>query len=165
MENVKSFSVKKSEFTDWESVFLNSKAINIKTIRTGTLICKISGLINLNNINAIQVEDGLAKIPALAHIINHEKYGDYLIDTGFDSSFAKKIGGNFKGILKGIYFRNRYIQEKVSEGIEKQLEERSINLKGVFLTHIHEHAAGIPSLPKEIPYVFGNEKERKEFFH
>ena len=164
MKNAKNFPVKKSEFMEWKSVFTNSASINIETLKTGTIISKISGLINLNNINANEIEDGFAKIPVLAHVVKHDKYGDYLIDTGFDSSFANKVGGNFKGIFKGFYFKNKYIQEKNSEGIEKQLAEKSINLKGVFLTHIHEHAAGVPSLPKEIPYVFGNGEREEGLF-
>lgn len=161
---INDYIVRKSEFNDWKSVFANPISINIETLKTGTIISKISGLLNLKNINAIQLKDGIANIPVLAHIVRHEKYGDYLIDTGFDSSFTNKVGGNFKGILKRFYFKNRYIQAKTSEGIESQLKERSINLNGVFLTHIHEHASGSPSLPNEIPYIYGNGEREENFF-
>lgn len=157
---MRNFTVKKSEFKEWDSVLKKSSSISIETLKTGTIICKVSGLINLKNEGAKQIKGGYAKIPVLAHILRHEKYGDYLIDTGFDSTFSKKAEGNFKGILSKFYFKKRHFQEKDSEGVEKQLEKRSINLKGVFLTHIHEHAAGVPSLPKEIPYIYGyGEKE------
>lgn len=164
VKNVKNYLAKKSEFKDWESVFINPTSIKIETLKTGIIVSKISGIINLNNINALNLKDGIANIPVLAHILRHEKYGDYLIDTGFDSSFTNKIGGNFKGILKRFYFKNRYIQEKRSEGIEKQLKEKSINLNGVFLTHIHEHASGSPSLPDEIPFVYGDGECETNFF-
>ncbi|MBX4264424.1 MBL fold metallo-hydrolase [Clostridium estertheticum] len=163
VNNISNYMVKKSELKDWDSVFINPTSIEIETLRTGTIISKMSGLLNLKSANATELKDGTANIPVLAHILRHEKYGDYLIDTGFDSSFTNEIGGNFKGILKKIYFRN-YIQEKNSEGIEFQLKCRCINLNGVFLTHIHEHASGSPSLPNEIPYVYGNGEREENFF-
>ncbi|MBU3172446.1 MBL fold metallo-hydrolase [Clostridium estertheticum] len=163
VNNISNYMVKKSELKDWDSVFINPTSIEIETLRTGTIISKVSGLLNLKSANATELKDGTANIPVLAHILRHEKYGDYLIDTGFDSSFTNEIGGNFKGILKKIYFRN-YIQEKNSEGIEFQLKCRCINLNGVFLTHIHEHASGSPSLPNEIPYVYGNGEREESFF-
>ncbi|MCB2305660.1 hypothetical protein LGL08_00330 [Clostridium estertheticum] len=135
VNNISNYMVKKSELKDWDSVFINPTSIEIETLRTGTIISKMSGLLNLKSANA----------------------------TGFDSSFTNEIGGNFKGILKKIYFRN-YIQEKNSEGIEFQLKCRFINLNGVFLTHIHEHASGSPSLPNEIPYVYGNGEREENFF-
>lgn len=164
IKSKKKYPTKKSEFKNWESVFTRPASIKIETLKTGMIVGKTSGLINLNNINAVNLKDGIANIPVLAHILRHEKYGDYLIDTGFDSSFTNKVGGNFKGILKRFYFKNRYIQEKCSEGIEKQLKEKSINLNGVFLTHIHEHASGSPSLPDEIPFIYGDGEHETNFF-
>ena len=164
LNNISNYMVKESEFKDWKSVFINPMSIKIQTLKTGTIVGKTSGLLNLKNINATQLKDGIVNIPVLAHLVTHEKYGDYLIDTGFDSSFTNNPGGNFKGILKRFYFKNRYIQEKNSEGIEAQLMERCINLKGVFLTHIHEHASGAPSLPNNIPYVYGDGEREESFF-
>lgn len=161
--NISNYIIKKSKVKDWESIFLNPTLIKIETLRTGTIVSKISGLLNLKNANAIQLKDGVANIPVLAHIVRHEKYGDYLIDTGFDSSFTNEIGGNFKGILKKSYFKN-YIQENKSEGIEFQLKDRCLNLNGVFLTHFHEHASGSSSLPNEIPYIYGNGEHEENFF-
>ena len=164
VNNIRNYLIKKSEFKDWESVFTNPKSIKIETLKTGIIVSNISGLINLNNSNAVQLKDGIANIPVLAHILRHEQYGDYLIDTGFDSSFSNEIGGNYKGILKRFYFKNRYIQENSSEGIDKQLKEKSINLNGVFLTHIHEHASGAISLPDEIPFIYGDGESETNFF-
>ncbi|MDF2503617.1 MBL fold metallo-hydrolase [Clostridium sp.] len=164
MNNVSDYEIKKSKFMNWEAVFENPAAIEVETLNTGRIVSKISGVLNLQNINASEMKEGCADIPVLAHVLRYEKYGDYLIDTGFDSSFSNIVGGNFKGILKMFYFKNRYIQEKSSEGIEIQLKERGINLKGVFLTHIHEHAAGVPSLSNEIPYVYGDGEREESFF-
>ncbi|AJA47088.1 beta-lactamase domain-containing protein [Clostridium pasteurianum DSM 525 = ATCC 6013] len=164
MNNVSYYKINKSKFMNWEAASKHPTAIEIETLNTGEIISKISGLLNLKNKNASKLKDGTAVVPVLAHIVRHEKYGDYLIDTGFDSSFSNEVGGNFKGLLKKVYFKNRYIQEKSEEGIEVQLKKRGINLKGVFLTHIHEHAAGVPSLPSGIPYIYGDGECETSFF-
>jgi glyoxylase-like metal-dependent hydrolase (beta-lactamase superfamily II) len=164
VSDIKNFDVQKSVFHEWDTVLQNPQSINIKTLRTGTIISKVSRIINLNNINANQLKDGTVKMPVLVHIVRHQKYGDYLIDTGFDSSFKDIAGGTFSGLLKRFYFRKRYLQEKSSDGIEKQIKDESINLKGVFFTHFHEHAAGVPALPDHIPYIFGDGEQEISFF-
>jgi glyoxylase-like metal-dependent hydrolase (beta-lactamase superfamily II) len=156
VKNVNNYPVRKSAFRDWESVFRDPSPIRTESLKTGTIASKISGIINLKNEKASELADGTAKVPVLAHLIRHEKYGDYLVDTGFDSSFSKETGGNFKGLCKRFYFKKRYMQDNESEGIENQLKEKSVNLKGVFLTHMHEHASGAISLPNDIPYVYGD---------
>lgn len=158
------FGVRESIFKDWESVFLHSQKIKVETLRTGRIICKLSGILNLKHKDALDLKEQDAVLPVLAHVISHEKHGSYLIDTGFDSSFFREKGGNFKGVFKKQYFKNRYIQEKEFEGIEFQLRERGINIKGVFLTHMHEHAAGAPSLPTDIPYLYGAGEKEINFF-
>ena len=45
-----------------------------------------------------------------------------------------------------------------------QLNGKCITLKGVFLTHIHEHAAGAPSLPDHIPYILGYGEQEAGLF-
>jgi Zn-dependent hydrolases, including glyoxylases len=163
-ENIRYYPVKRSEFTDWEAVFKNPASIKIETVKTGIIISKISGILNLENVDAAKIPDGTAVIPVLAYLIRHGNYGDYLIDTGFDSSFSREAGGNYRGILKRIFFNHRYIQETSSEGIEQQLKEKSINLSGVFLTHFHEHLSGSVSLPDEIPFAYGDGEAETNFF-
>ncbi len=161
---IKNFNVQKSEFRDWDTVFKNAQSIKIKTLKTGSIISKVSRIINLRNINANQLNDATVILPVLVHVIRHPKYGDYLIDSGFDASFKDSSGGTFKGLMKSFYFRKRYIQEKNSDGVEKQIKEELINIKGVFFTHFHEHAAGVPALPDNIPYIFGGGEQEINYF-
>lgn len=159
----KEFIIKKSNYDNWDDVLAISGAIKIRTLKTGTINTRVSGIINLKGQLAFQVEEGNAKLPVLAHLVNHEEYGEFLIDTGFDSSFLKNNWGNFKGLIKRFYFKKRYFQD-IDEGIDTQLSKRKIKLKGVFLTHFHEHASGVPGLPDEIPYVFGDGERENKFF-
>lgn len=64
-----------SKFSDWQSVFKKPAPIEIETLRTGTIISKVSGILNLTNKNAIKLKDITVKLPVLAHILHHEKYG------------------------------------------------------------------------------------------
>ncbi len=158
MKKVEKFKIVKSNFDNWEDVFNNPSVIKISTFKTGEITAKISGLINLKHKNAVDVEDGKISIPVLAHVISHEKFGNFLIDTGFDSSFSKVAGGRYKGILKKMILKNSYVQDNYQEGIDFQIKD--INLSGVFLTHMHEHSAGSESLSDELPFIYGSgEKE------
>ena len=100
VKTIRYYPTIKTKFKDWESVFGNPMPIKIETIKTGMIASKLGGILNLDNHDAIKLKDGVVKMPVLAHLIRHEKSGDYLIDIGFDSSFSKCIGGNFKVYLK-----------------------------------------------------------------
>ena len=55
IKNQRKYPTKKSEFKDWESVFTKPASIKIETLKTGMIVGKTSGLINLNNINAVNL--------------------------------------------------------------------------------------------------------------
>ncbi|MCX7709306.1 MAG: hypothetical protein N2484_05595 [Clostridia bacterium] len=148
----KEFKIAKSSFKDWESVLSHPGSIRVETLQAGEVYGTVHGLINMKNPKAAGIEDKKLSAPLLAHLIHHEKYGDFLIDTGFDSAFIEKTWGNFEGILKKGAFKFRV--EKGHE-IEKLLADRKVNLKGVFCTHFHEHQGGAPSLSNDIPFIFG----------
>ncbi len=164
MKNTEKFKVKNRNYNNWEDVFNDSQPITVETLNTGRIICKVSGLMNLsnNNNNNLFSKKSIAEIPVLAHIIRHEKFGTFLIDTGFDSSFHNKIGGNYKGVLKKKFFKNNYIQEYKEDGIDYQTKD--IKIDGVFLTHFHEHVSGAESLSNEIPFIFGKGEKEINFF-
>jgi N-acyl homoserine lactone hydrolase len=153
-----SFQQKKPSAKNWEDVFAHKQDIELVTLSTGTIVCKRSGVLNLKNPLTSQLKDEEITIPALAHLIRHKKYGDFLIDTGF----AKLPAGSRKGDMKGIFvplIGGKYIQEP-NQDIASQLQQKNVKLQGVFFTHLHpDHVAGTPALPDDIQYVYGkNEK-------
>ncbi len=157
MYKSKEFNVITSKYNTWEEVFSNPSSISVKTLNTGIIKCPVRGLINDGSDTK-----SLAKIPVLSHLITHEELGNYLIDTGFDSSFSTTIGGRYKGLIKMFYFKNTYMQNSIDEGIDKQT--LGLDIKSVFLTHMHEHGAGSIALSDDISYVFGRgEKEVSVF--
>ena len=54
INNISTYVVEKSKFKNWKSVFANPTSIKIETLRTGTIASKISGILNIENIKAIQ---------------------------------------------------------------------------------------------------------------
>lgn len=152
------------KYKDWNEVFKNPQNITLKTLNTGYIIGTEKGMFNINSIAyKNQFSFKSAKLPVLVHMIFHNN-NYYLIDTGFDSSFSQRWGGSFKGLLRFLYFRNRYFQTDSSMGVENQLETRGINPNIIFLTHAHEHSAGLDAFNNKIPIIMGKDECDINFF-
>lgn len=148
---------------DWDSVLKKPvAAITLETLKAGDISATAGGAINLKDSRAKGIQESTSNIPVLTHLIHHDKYGDFLIDTGFDSIFSQQPSGHFEGLYKS-YFNGRYAL-KEGQGIDKQLSDRKIKLSGVFLTHFHEHLAAAPVLSDDIPWYFGKGEQETDFF-
>ncbi len=164
----KAFDFKKHDFKKWDEVFHNPQQITLKSFITGYVILNKRGALNPDHPKAGVIENELLKTPVLSHWIHHEKLGDYLIDTGLDSSYHHDPHGNMKGILAKLFikaniFVDEYIQAK-NQNISYYIEENRIKLKGVFFTHLHsDHIAGTRELPKNIPYVVNKEEKYHDY--
>jgi len=157
----KEFVVKKSSFKDWNSVLENPCNISMEILHTGDVTGKVYGMINLKGKEDLGIKNEKLIAPLFSHLIRHEKYGDFLVDTGFDSSFSEKPSGHFKGLLKSVFLK--FHLEK-GKGINEVLEKRNIDLKGVFCTHFHEHQGGAPALSNDLPFIYGKGEKDFNFF-
>ncbi len=157
MQNLQEFKYENTQYQTWEAVFANPCAIKIETVNTGFINCKVTGLIDGGH-----QQYKTAKIPVLAHIITHNVKGNFLVDAGFDSTFSKVVGGSFKGILKKVFFKNHYCQNSLEDGIDNQT--RHLKLNTLFLTHMHEHAAGASALPNGLSVVVGKGEREVNVF-
>lgn len=169
----KPFRIKNTKKVNWDKIFENPRPINLKSFVTGYVIISRIGAINPDHPKAGVIKDELLEVPVLAHWIHHNKYGDYLIDTGLDSSYYNDPHGNMQGLLAKLFikakiFVDEYRQEK-NQSISHHIKEHGIKLNGIFFTHLHsDHMAGTRELPKNIPYIVGKgEKyhEHKPFFY
>lgn len=165
--------IKKSNFNNWDEVFKNPRPISVKSFITGYVLINKIGTINLDHPKAGNIEDEVLKVPVLSHWIHHEDFGDYLVDAGLDSSYTDDPHGKMKGLLAGLFEKfnintDEYLQDK-NQNIAFHVKKNSINLNGVFLSHLHsDHIAGVRELPKNIQYVVGKgEKyiDRKPLFY
>ena len=161
------FKVKKSNFKDWNEVFVNPCPISIKSFITGYVMINKQGTLNPEHPKALNIEDEILKVPVLSHWIYHDSFGDYLVDAGLDASFKDDPHGEMKGLFAGLFKKfkintDEYLQEK-NQNIAFHIKKNSINLNGVFLSHLHsDHIAGVRELPKDIPYNVGKGEKYKE---
>lgn len=150
------FALRKPSSSNWESVLAHPGKIRLETLHAGDVTGTVYGIINLKDKKDLGIKEEKLAAPLLAHLVIHEKFGPYLVDTGFDSAFAKSSWGRFEGWLKKL---SSFSVQK-GQGIDEFLTERKVKLQGVFCTHFHEHQGGAPALPDDIPFVFGKgEKE------
>lgn len=155
---------KSKQYKTWEEVFQNPHNIRVESLNTGYISGTEKGMFNVYS-EEYQNQHTFksAKLPVLSHLISYKnKY--YLVDTGFDSSFSQRWGGSFKGLLRSFLLRNHYLQEDISLGVEKQLDARGITPDTIFLTHAHEHCAGLCVFDNRIPLVLGKYERDICFF-
>jgi N-acyl homoserine lactone hydrolase len=151
--------VKKS----WDEILANPKDITLETIETGKLTFLKKFMLNLTHEKAINIKDEELSVPVYCHLIQHNVFGHYLVDTGLDHSFQNDVYGNIQGTRKEILWPLKSYQKK-GQDIASQLSIKDIYLKGVFLTHLHiDHAAGIQELSKDLPIVVGKEEPYYSF--
>lgn len=142
-----------TQYSSWDEVFSHPCALEIKTLKAGRIRSSLSTITNLNRPETNGMLNRPVMLPVLSHLIHHPVFGSFLVDTGLDSSFMRP-GGSFKGLLKTPYFKNRYFVEK-GEGIDEQLAAMGESVKGLYITHVHEHASGVLALPWDIVRMCG----------
>lgn len=122
--------------------------MKIQSFQTGKVIINRRGTLNPLHPQAKDIPDEKLEVPILAHWVRHEDKGDFLLDTGLDVSYTLDPRGGMEGTDVDEF------QQIEGENIAKHIEKNGINLKMVFLSHLHaDHAAGVRELPKDIPYV------------
>ncbi len=154
----KKYPLKNNTMKSWMEVFENPQPITLKEkFQTGTVIINKKGTLNPEHPLAQDIKDEELEVPILAYWIQNEKQGDYLLDAGLDKSYYQDPRGGIKKPLA-----DEFIQKK-DQNIKFHIEKKKIQLKGVFLSHLHpDHIAGIRELSKNIPYVI-DKNEFKEY--
>jgi glyoxylase-like metal-dependent hydrolase (beta-lactamase superfamily II) len=97
-------------------------------------------------------------LAVLVHWVHHPRFGDFLIDTGFDDSFAKHPPyGNYTEAMR--LFNWTYgttNRQKRGEDLRAQLSRLNVHPKAVFFTHFHpDHTGGVPALAPQTESIFG----------
>jgi len=148
-------------YHSWDEILSHPQPITIRTYSTGIMQTKLSGIMNLEHEDAQDIEDKAIKIPVNVGIIQHQEFGAYLIDAGLDKSYVHNPYGTIRGLM--VNYLGKGSQEPNTH-IAAILDQESIQLKGVFLTHLHtDHTAGIVDLPKDILYVAGKNERYINF--
>jgi glyoxylase-like metal-dependent hydrolase (beta-lactamase superfamily II) len=149
---VKPFEAPAASQPGWAEVLAHPMALEVDTLETGTVKVSRGFLLDLTNPAAKEWKDEDVWVPVFAHLVRHPTRGDYLVDTGFDHTFASSSHGN----LGGLAFLFDIAKQPAGMDVKSQLDGKHAALKGVFFTHLHlDHTAGAPDLPHDIPYVAG----------
>ncbi len=140
---------------DWAATFAKPVDIEVHPLYTGTIQVKRSLLLEIENPAIEDHEDRKLWVPVMAYLVRHPEKGDVLIDSGLDSSFATRRGGNFGRAARLVkVFDQEAGQDTVSRlralGVEPE------QLRMIFLSHLHlDHTAGLPDIPKSVRLVAG----------
>lgn len=140
---------------DWEATFARPTDLKVYALFTGRIKVNRSLLLNIADPRIRDGEDREMWVPVMAFLIRHPEKGDVLVDTGLDSSFARRRGGNFGRLARLVrIFEQAEGQDTVSllrmAGVEPD------RLKMILVSHPHgDHTAGLPELPKSVRVVAG----------
>ena len=156
------FPVVEPAYHSWDDILSHPQPISIRTYSTGIMQTNLSAIMNLEHELAQDVEDKAIKIPVNVGIVQHQDFGTYLIDAGLDKSYVHSPHGTIRGLMVKSYLGKG--SQEPNTHIAAILNQESIQLEGVFLTHLHQdHTAGIVDLPKDIPYVAGKNERYVNF--
>jgi N-acyl homoserine lactone hydrolase len=156
------FPAPEASYHSWDEILSHPQPITIRTYSTGIMQTTLSAIMNLEHKDAQDIKDVSIEIPVNVGIIQHQEFGAYLIDAGLDKSYVHNQHGTIRGLMVKSYLGKG--SQEPNTHIAAILNRESIQLEGVFLTHLHQdHTAGIVDLPKDIPYVAGKNERYVNF--
>lgn len=159
--NVTPYPVPAAAFANWNDALAHPRDISLTTLQTGTV--HMDACLNLDPASPRQAECDHAPrdLAVLVHWIHHPRFGDFLIDAGFDDSFAKHPPyGSYTEAMKlfnwAFGVTNR---QTAGADLGAQLARLDMHPKAVFFTHLHpDHTAGVLSLGPDTELVFGKDE-------
>jgi len=145
-------------FTNWDDVLSHPREISLTTFRTG--VVHMDACLNLDPDSPKQADCDHAPrdLAVLVHWVHHPRFGDYLIDAGFDDSFAKHPPyGSYTEAMKLFNWANGVTnRQEPGEDLAAQLARRNVHPKGVLFTHLHpDHTGGVIALEPQTELIFG----------
>src|SRR5260370_19042884 len=92
---------------------------------------------------------------------HHPRFGYFLIDAGFDDSFAKHPPyGNYTEAMSLFNWANGVTNRQEPDAdLSAQLARANVHPRAVFFTHLHpDHTGGVPALAPQPEFIFAKEK-------
>jgi N-acyl homoserine lactone hydrolase len=152
------YPIPPATFTNWSDALAHPREISVTTFQTGAIF--MDACLNLDPSSPKQgdCDHRPRAIAALVHWVHHPRFGDFLIDTGFDDSFAKHPPyGNYTEAMQ-LFNRVNHVTNSQEPGMDlaAQLTRYNVRPKAVFFTHFHpDHTGGVPALDPQTEFVFG----------
>ena len=143
------YPVPPSAFTNWNDVLAHPRDISVTTLQTGVI--HMDACLNLDPASPKQADcDHVPRdLAVLVHWVHHPHFGDFLVDAGFDDSFAKNPPyGNYTEAMKLFNWANGVTnRQEPGADLAAQLARLNVHPKTVFFTHFHpDHTGGVPAL-------------------
>lgn len=152
------YPVPPAALTNWNEVLAHPRDISVTTLQTG--IVHMDACLNLDPASPKQAacDHAPRDLAVLVHWIRHPRFGDFLIDTGFDDSFAKHPPyGNYTAAMRFFNWINGVSNgQQPGMDLAAQLARLEVHPKAVFFTHLHpDHTGGVPALGPQTEFIFG----------
>jgi glyoxylase-like metal-dependent hydrolase (beta-lactamase superfamily II) len=139
--------------------------IEVETIASADWRADLSGLINLDDPQAVQagLSDHEESIQIYTHLLRHPTQGLFMIDTGVSNRLVEdpeSVGVPW--VLRNFAKLDKL---QVRQDALSAIRSAGVPLMGVFLTHLHfDHISGMPDIPTNIPFYTGpGEPEDRAF--
>jgi N-acyl homoserine lactone hydrolase len=152
------YTIPHPAFTSWSDVLAHPRDISVITFQTGVI--EMDACLNLDPASPRQADcDHRPRaLAALVHWVHHPRFGDFLIDAGFDDSFAKRPPyGSYTEAMR-LLNRINGVTNRQEPGMDlaAQLARHNVSPEAVFFTHFHpDHTAGVPALGPRTEFVMG----------
>lgn len=143
----------RSSYVSWSEVFAGAPRVTLVSLDTGTVGVPRELMLGAHPDATAYVPDPTL-LRVYAHLVRHPRFGDLLVDSGLDASFAHDPYGNVSWPARWIidtFLHAPYTQEPGTD-VMAQLARLDAHPSSVFFTHLHlDHTAGIPVLSAARP--------------
>jgi glyoxylase-like metal-dependent hydrolase (beta-lactamase superfamily II) len=155
------YPVPAAAFMNWNDVLAHPRDISVTSLQTG--VVHMDACLNLDPASPKQADcDHRPRdLAVLVHWVHHPRFGDFLIDTGFDQSFAKHPPyGSYTEAMRFFNWMNGVTnRQEQGQDLAAQLTRLNIHPRAVFFTHLHpDHTGGVSALGGLTEFVFGKEE-------
>lgn len=155
---IRPYPARPGAFQNWKDVLAHPAEISMGTLQTGVI--HMDACLNLDPESPGQADcyHVPRDLSALVHWVRHPRMGDFLIDAGFDDSFAKHPPyGNYTEAMKFFnWFNGVTNRQEPGSDLAAQLARINVHPKAVFFSHFHpDHTGGVPALGPETEFIFG----------
>lgn len=145
---LRNYIYRKNKANTWDKVFQNPCDITVQSFQTGTVKINRRGTINPDHSLAGDIPEEELDVPILVYYVHHKNKGDFLLDAGLDAAYIADPRGGLEGSDVDEFKLEKH------ENIAHYIQDNNIELKIIFLSHLHaDHAAGLRELSEDIPYV------------
>ncbi|WP_210410038.1 MBL fold metallo-hydrolase [Leptospira langatensis] len=163
-----SVSVSKGTAAELQNIPLTEKGpIVLKKIVASDWLADREGLINFKDpkVAAAGLQPGKEPIQIYFYVIDHPKFGRFVVDTGMADVFRKD---QKEWPVSGIVASQMNIPDlKIHTTIKEWMAKDPKKVEGIFLTHMHlDHIFGVSDFPVGTPIYTGpNEPGDSRFLH